>query len=244
MFALKRIAQGAALAVLASGSALAADLPRRSEAPMAPVYAPPIFTWTGFYVGLNAGATIGDSRYQFAPFFSNYAQSNVGFTGGGQLGYNWQMGPVVFGAETDINYRSGGSASNGWGNGGSNNNSGYFGTVRGRLGFTPMDRLLIYGTGGLAYGNSNLPNNVVGLDSFGAPRSFYGSNNNGTKLGWTAGAGAEYAITPKWSVKAEYLYVNLGKTNVNYVDAFTGLPGYASASNRNHVVRLGINYHF
>lgn len=245
MKTLVRIVQGTALAALTAGGALAADLPRRTVAPAAPAYiAPPLFTWTGFYVGLNAGATIGDSKYQYAPFFNNYAQSGVGFTGGGQIGYNFQTGPVVFGLETDINYRSGSSSANNWGYGGATNTSGYFGTVRGRLGFTPMDRLLIYGTGGLAYGNANFPNTIAGVDGFGVPRAFYGSNNNGTKLGWTAGAGAEYAITPKWSIKAEYLYVNLGRTNVNYVDAYSGVPFSASAKNANHVVRLGVNYHF
>lgn len=240
-----RIAQAAAFALLA-GSASAADLPRRTQAPAAPAYiAPPLFTWSGFYVGLNAGANIGDSRYRFSPFFNNYGQSGVGFTGGGQIGYNFQTGPVVFGAETDINYRSGSSNSNNnFAFGGATNTSGYFGTVRGRLGFTPMDRLLIYGTGGLAYGNTNFPSTVAGLDAFGAPRAFFGSNNSGTKLGWTAGAGAEYAITPKWSVKAEYLYVDLGRTNVNYVDAFSGGAFSASAKNANHVVRMGVNYHF
>lgn len=242
---LVRIAPGAALAAVTAGGALAADLPRRTVAPAAPAYiAPPLFTWTGFYAGLNAGATIGDTRYQYAPFFNNYAQSGVGFTGGGQIGYNFQTGPVVIGLETDINYRGGSSSSSNWAYGGANSSSGYFGTIRGRLGFTPMDRLLIYGTGGIAYGSTSFPNTIAGIDGFGVPRAFYGQNNQGTKFGWTAGAGAEYAITPKWSVKAEYLYVDLGKSYVNYYDAASGAVLPASARNANHVVRLGVNYHF
>jgi outer membrane immunogenic protein len=233
---------GAALVALASGSAFAADLPRRTEpAPVAPIYAPPIFTWTGAYVGLNAGATINDSRYSFAPFFNSYAQSGVGFTGGGQIGYNWQTGPLVIGAETDINFRSGTSGSgNGWAS--SNNSSGYFGTLRGRIGYA-WDRVLIYGAGGLAYGNANFPTTVVGIDAFGVPRAFYGSNNAGTRLGWTAGAGVEWAFAPNWSVKAEYLYVDLGRSNVSYTGALL-VPVVASAQNRDHVVRMGVNYHF
>jgi len=105
---------GAALA-LSAGAALAADLPRRNVAPVAPVYAPPVFTWTGFYVGLNAGANINDSRYAWAPFFNQNGQSGVGFTGGGQIGYNWQMGALVLGLETDINYRGASSSGGNWG---------------------------------------------------------------------------------------------------------------------------------
>lgn len=236
-----RMVLGAAFAGVAASSALAADLPRRTEAPAAPIYAPPLFTWTGLYAGVNAGAAINDSRYLYAPFFNANGNGNVGFTGGGQIGYNWQMGPVVFGAETDINYRSGSGSSGSLG--ASNSQAGYFGTVRGRLGYA-FDRLLIYGTGGLAYGNTNFPTSIAGLDAFGTPRAFFGSNNSGTSLGWTAGAGAEYAITPKWSVKAEYLYVDLGRKTVNYVDGISGLPLAASASNRNHIVRVGLNYHF
>lgn len=235
--------QSAAIVALTAGSALAADLPRRTEAPLAPVYAAPIFTWTGFYVGLNAGAAINDSKYNWSGFFNNYGQSGVAFTGGGQIGYNWQTGPLVLGLETDINYRGSSSNNNAWGLGGSNSGSGYFGTVRGRLGYA-IDRLMIYGTGGLAYGNANFPTNVLGVDNFGTPRFFVGNNNNGTRLGWTLGAGAEYALNPHWSVKAEYLYVDLGKSTVGYVDAFSGLPVSMQARNSDHIVRAGLNYRF
>jgi len=246
-----RIFQGVAMAALATSAlggipARAADLPRRTEAPMAPVYAPPVFTWTGFYVGLNAGAAISDSRYQFSPFFNQNGNGGVAFTGGGQIGYNWQMGALVLGLETDLNYRGRSSNNNGaTGFGGANTSTaGYFGTVRGRLGFAATDHLLIYGTGGLAYGKTNFPTTIAGIDAFGTPRAFVGSNNNGVTVGWTAGAGLEYALTPNWSIKGEYLYVDLGRKSVAYVDALSGASLTASANNRNHVVRMGLNYRF
>ena len=239
---LRTLLAGTILAVAATSGASAADLPRRTQPAAAPVYAPPIFTWTGFYAGLNAGANINDNRYAWRPFFNSNGQSGLGFTGGAQIGYNWQMGALVLGLETDINYR-GASRSDGAGFGGSNASSGYFGTVRGRLGYA-FDRLLIYGTGGLAYGDANFPTSVVGVDAFGVPRAFYGSNNAGTRLGWTLGAGAEYALSQNWSIKAEYLYVDLGRSNVGYVDALSGVPVVATARNRDHVVRMGVNYRF
>lgn len=244
MLKMRTLLQGAAIAALATTSAYAADLPSRKEPPpIAPAYAPPVFTWTGFYVGINAGAAINDNRYTWSAFLNNNSSGGVGFTGGGQIGYNWQTGPLVLGLETDLNYRGGSSSSNS-AFGFTNSKSGYFGTVRGRIGYA-IDRLLIYGTGGLAYGNTSYPNNVTGIDAFGTPRALIGlNNNNGTRLGWTAGAGAEYAFNQHWSVKAEYLYVDLGRNSVNYIDLFSGLPTTLNARNSEHIVRAGINYHF
>ena len=233
---------GVAIAAITAGSALAADLPRRTAPPVAP-YIVPVFTWTGFYIGANAGAAINDSRYSYSAFLNNYGQSGTSFTGGGTLGYNYQMGAFVLGLETDLNYL-GKTSSNNSTFGGSNSSSGYFGTVRGRAGFA-FDRALFYATGGLAYGRTNFPSTIVGLDAFGTPRAFYGFNNSDkTKLGYTVGAGVEYALTNNWSIKGEYLYVDLGKSSVGYVDAGTGLGLTSTAQNRNHIVRAGVNYRF
>lgn len=244
MLKLRTILQGAAIAALATTSAYAADLPSRKEAPIAPVYAPPVFTWTGLYVGLNAGAAINDNRYNWSAFFNNYGSSGVAFTGGGQIGYNWQTGPVVLGLETDLNYRGASSSSNAFGFGSASNKAGYFGTVRGRLGYA-FNHFMVYATGGLAYGNTSYPNSVFGVGVFGLPHAFFGTGNNaGTRLGWTVGAGAEYALNQHWSIKGEYLYVDLGKNTVNYLDAITGLPVTLTARNADHIVRAGVNYRF
>jgi outer membrane immunogenic protein len=109
--------------------AVAADLPsRRSPAPV--VSSVPSFTWTGFYLGANAGIGWGAG-----------GSNNAGFIGGGQAGFNYQMGSIVIGGETDLQYADIGTLN-------------YFGTIRGRVGFG-FDRALVYGTGGFAYGGGD-----------------------------------------------------------------------------------------
>ena len=237
---------GVAIAAITASSVLAADLPRRTAPPVAP-YIVPIFTWTGFYLGLNAGAAFNDSRTQNSAFFNGYNQNGTSFTGGGQAGYNYQMGQFVLGLETDINYLGKTTNNNNsFGSYGNNNNrDGYFGTVRGRIGFA-LDRALFYGTGGLAYGRTNMQSAFVGPDAFGTPRAFYSYNNNNdrTKIGYAVGGGIEYALTNNWSIKGEYLYVDLGRSNNAYFDAGTGLSFTSNAQNRNHIARAGVNYRF
>src|SRR5216683_3372728 len=159
------LAMTVASAIAAAGSAGAADLPRGP----APYYAPPpasIYNWTGFYAGLNLGYEWG-----------KVTNSNIdpsGIAGGAQIGYNWQVGQVVFGAETDFQ----GSAaddtfapykfSNPW-----------FGTLRGRAGFA-LNNILFYATLGLAYGD------LKGV--------FFGLSENKMHSGWAGGAGAEVGI--------------------------------------------------
>ena len=105
----------AALTVGAAFAAQAADLPTRKEAP-APVFVPPPFTWTGFYIGLNAGGIWGSGSVSSTlyangfPFLAtewpggNFGGSQTGFLGGAQAGYNWQSGAFVFGVETDFDW--------------------------------------------------------------------------------------------------------------------------------------------
>ena len=238
-----RPALAAAVLALASGPALAADLPsRKAPPPVAYVAPPPVFTWTGFYVGLNAGAAIDNTRYGWSPFSPDYRPGGVAFTGGAQAGYNWQTGPLVLGVETDIAYRgASGNSNNGFG--ALSMGAGYFGTARARLGYA-IDRLLIYGTGGLAYGSVNFPGAASGFGLGGAPHFLTRLDNPGTRLGWTAGAGVEYALTRNWSVKAEYLYVDLGRNSANYLDLVTGAPVALQARNSDHILRAGLNYRF
>jgi outer membrane immunogenic protein len=239
----------AALAVAGAVSAQAADLPTRKEAP--PVFVPPPFTWTGFYVGVNAGGvwtnggnasttvfangfpigTISGVPATLADVFpgSNFGGGQSGFIGGGQAGYNWQTGAFVFGVETDFDgttlsrsrsvigptfvepifglndfFTANGSVKLDW-----------LGSTRGRVGYTYFDnRLLIYGTGGVAYGGASSR-----LDAFDAVDGFSFSTSGGSssRVGWTAGGGVEYAFTNNWIIGAEYLYYNLGSRNLNIV---------------------------
>lgn len=197
---------GAALA-LAAVSAAAADIARTPSPYITPA---PVggYNWAGGYVGANFG-------YQWATVTS-FPTDPSGFAGGIQAGYNWQSGQFVFGAETDLQ-RSGADDtfaaykfSNPW-----------FGTVRGRAGFA-MNNVLLYATAGLAYGTGKVE--IGGL------------SESHTAFGWAGGAGIEVGFTPNWSVKAEYLYVDLNEKP--YV--LTGI----SNGIQSNMLRFGINYRF
>jgi outer membrane immunogenic protein len=182
------------------GFAEGADLPVRKVAPLPPP-APAIYKWTGFYGGLNLGAGIPE-------------RGGVGVIGGGQIGYNYQVSPLfVAGIETDFQ----GTTLGGGGGRGPRGGRGvdWFGSVRGRFGVTAFSpALLLYGTGGFAYGD-------VG---------------NSVAPGWTAGGGVEWAFSPAWSAKVEYLYTDLRSGGAP--------PAPFSGGARFHTVRAGVNYHF
>jgi outer membrane immunogenic protein len=223
-------------------AASAADLPARS-APMAPVIAAvPLFTWTGFYVGVNAGYgwnTNSNNNGFYNPalgtFYSGGGGSDGGFVGGGQVGYNYQVGQFVVGVETDIQYadinsNNNGFAYNGYA-GGSNNSGNWFGTVRARGGFA-FDRALIYATGGFAYGDIGGGSSLV----YNPTASYYYSGGSSTNTGWTLGGGVEYAFTNNLTAKVEGLYINLDSNNHSvYGNSNKGEFG---------VVRAGLNYKF
>ena len=233
----------AATALIALGlGANAADLPMRS-APAPIIAAVPIFTWTGFYVGVNAGYgwnSNSNNNSYYDPLLSNYGGGggdDGGFVGGGQVGYNYQINQFVIGVETDIQYADIGSNGGYFGSVYGNNDSGnWFGTLRVRAGFA-FDRALIYATGGFAYGD------VGNRNSFVSPlvQNYYYDNGNSTNTGWTLGAGFEYAFTNNLTARIEGLYVSLDSDSNNSV--------YAGAYNRSDkgefgVVRAGLNYKF
>jgi outer membrane immunogenic protein len=259
---------GALASTALASAAFAADLPSRAPAAPPLLYSAPVFTWTGFYAGLNAGVAIGNT---FSPTFvagglfpsaaSNLvpAASSGGsaFTGGLQAGYNWQMNQFVFGLETDINWRAGSGGLNGTyatnpaGYGAAYpsytlsgfNNDRWFGTLRGRLGFA-ADRALFYVTGGLAYGERD--SGTVTVNGAGAfPNVTFGSGGNGWRSGWVLGGGIEYAVTNNWTVRGEYLHVDLGSTTTTYTGGGGGLLNYrVRRSNTDDIIRAGVNYKF
>lgn len=231
-----RIVFIAAAIVVSAGSAVAADLPSTK----APIYVPPpVFSWTGPYIGINVGAGIGNGE------FANQAPLSGGaFLGGVGIGYNWQVSPNwVVGLEADADYR--GPVNPGWNQFGwvASSDIGYIGTFRPRIGYA-LDHLLIYATGGLAYGNVIAPKNYGGffLPGFIGVRQ----DNNDTLLpGWTVGGGVEYAFNSNWSVKAEYLYAQLQHSNPSYWTAVWPVaPIQIATSTSEHIVRLGVNYRF
>src|SRR5271165_7135194 len=226
-------AAAAALTVAGAFAAQAADLPTR-KAPPAPVFVPPPFTWTGFYIGLNAGgvwstgnirSTVIDPTFGVigASWPNTNFGSNSGFIGGGQAGYNWQTGAFVLGVETDFDGTSLSRSRtfigpsfiepiNGFTDNFSANGSvrlNWLGSTRARVGWavTPDNRLMIYGTGGVAYGGGSAHLNVFDADN----GWFWSSgSNSATRTGWTVGGGVEYAFTNNIIFGAEYLYYNLG----------------------------------
>jgi outer membrane immunogenic protein len=227
----KFLLAGVALSgLVTAGAASAADLPRRSAPPMAPIVTPaiPIFTWTGFYVGANAGYGWGNSgsNTMFVapgaiPGFDGgtiaYSGSDAGFVGGGQAGYNYQIGSFVVGVETDIQWADLANGRVGLATGDfpagfvpATRGAGidWFGTARARAGFA-FDRALIYATGGFAYGG--------GGDSSGI-------NGSDTRTGWVLGGGAEYAFTNNLTFGLEGLWVNLDSSNTTGVIGTAGTP--------------------
>jgi outer membrane immunogenic protein len=219
---------------LTAYSANAADLPYRGT-PASPLFSPaPAFSWTGLYTGLNAGYGWSDSvTHRLDPDNDviEFDRSG-GFVGGGQIGYNFQIGKSVLGVETDLQYAAIGNKSGLFGTAYFPDNSdGYFGTVRARLGFA-VDRTLVYGTGGIAYGDigGNKAYDVA-LDN---PRS------TDPNWGWTLGGGIEYSITNNITARLDGLYVNLDTRETYEV----GTGTITSPSTEFGVIRTGLSYKF
>ena len=247
----------AAVAVIGFASvASAADLP--VKAPMytkAPVVAP-LYNWTGFYIGLNAGYSWGRQDNDLVNVvtgvteFSNSDHLN-GFIGGGQIGYNWQVNQWVFGLEAD--FQGSGQKGDGTffiatvpgivaaGTPASTFNYtdklDWFGTVRGRIGYAmgATGNWLPYVTGGRAYGHGEISGTTTSL---GVATSFSGSQDYS---GWTVGGGVEWAFLNNWSAKVEYLYIDFGDGPTVPVSATRDI---VSGKMTDNILRAGLNYKF
>jgi outer membrane immunogenic protein len=235
-----------ALPVLAA-TASAADLS------LAPIYRAPTSVqaapaWTGFYVGGNIGGGWASAPSDFSttgPVFGTANNHMSGFAGGAQVGYNWQYGPAVLGTETDFQFANidgnlstscpaalcGVAVTANY-----QQKLPWFGTVRGRLGYA-QDGWLLYATGGYAY--ARLETNATAT----AGAATAALSQQTLRDGWTAGGGIEVALTPRWSIKAEYLYMDFGSKTTTF--AVPGLPTLTDQSKLNmNVVRTGVNYRF
>ena len=207
-----------------SGQALAADLPvAPPRAPVAFIPPPPVFTWSGIYVGGNGGYSFGTTTPSLGGL-SGAGFSTNGTVAGGTIGGNYQTGGVfVFGLEGDFdwdNIKGNPSACVGC-----QVSSTWLATARGRVGVA-WDRLLFYGTGGVAFQNVKF--------AVTAPPLTTALASTVTAIGWTAGGGVEYALSPNWSVKAEYLYANFNNQTIG--------PGTFTLIE--NIVRGGVNYRF
>lgn len=218
----------AAVALLATSfsSAQAADLRQpHFKAPQpykgAPYPVVAYYNWTGFYLGAVGGYSWGRSNWDLVGINTK----PDGWHLGGTLGYNFQAGSFVWGLETDLAW-SNLKGSTTVGGATFNTESRWFGTARGRIGYA-ADRFLPYITGGLAYGDIR-----ASIDPFGL-------SANKTKVGWTVGAGLEYAFLANWTVKAEYLYVDLGRFDTGFA-----APVALNVGLQQHMARVGLNYRF
>lgn len=210
--------------VALAGAAAAADLPPRAPQSYykAPVMAPPPYTWSGFYIGVNGGGAWGRSNWDIPGSFNTY-----GGLVGGTVGYNYQVSQAVFGIEGDIDWASikGTTNTAPCGVVGCTTSDTWLSTVRGRLGYA-ADRFMPFVTGGLAVGDIRASSPV-------------GSGST-TNAGWTVGGGLEFALVGNWTAKAEYLYVDLGKFNCGLGCGQT----INNVSFTTSLVRGGLNYRF
>jgi outer membrane immunogenic protein len=263
---MKKILLGAAVAMLGIAPALAADMaPSYTKAP--PPVAAMVYSWTGFYVGGNVGyswfdrnSTLstpdqGSATSFFGPALAAGALPSVygvnprGWLGGGQAGYNWQAGMWVFGVEADIQGADikGTAALATTGIPGfvpigaaAGEKLDWFGTARGRVGIA-ANTALFYVTGGLAYGHVQ----HAFFTAAPAVGQSAGGSDSQVDVGYTVGAGVEWAFNNNWSVKGEYLYMDLGNRTTTAL-GITGTPATAILNLRSHdqynIVRVGLNY--
>jgi outer membrane immunogenic protein len=260
--AVKKLAIAVSILAISAVSASAADMAVKA-APM-PMAAP--FSWTGFYVGGNVGYGWGDrgasvvapdaaSVAFFGPAIAAgalptfYKPNPGGVIGGVQAGYNWQFNRAVVGIEADFQ----GSDVNGTRTintagipgfvpitGIASERLDWFGTVRGRLGYA-ANTALFYVTGGVAYGSVNhayfTSAPTVGQIAAGSARQ--------DNVGYAVGAGVEWAFNQNWSVKGEYLFMDLGSHNTTAFGV-AGTPVGATLVMRNsdqfNIARVGVNY--
>jgi outer membrane immunogenic protein len=263
------------LPIIAFGQiASAADMPSKA----APAYAPPpVYNWSGFYVGLNAGAAFGRAQEQTTTVFSPtgyFASTSVpaiqaagdqtttktDFTGGGQIGFNWQSNHVVLGLETDFEFLGFKTSTL---NGSvypccaptaftisQSAKADWLWTLRPRLGWAE-NNWLFYVTGGLAV--TEIKGDFLFSDTFATANE--SASISKTRAGWALGGGVEYAWAGPWSVRVEYLHVDFGnfdnaKTTSSNLTAFT--PAIAFPTNvfthsikfTDDIVRVGLNYRF
>jgi outer membrane immunogenic protein len=244
----------------------AADMPVKAAPPMRAA----LYNWTGFYVGANFGYSVGNDRTTTSLFdpgavtsaspLTDFVVAPKGVLGGLQAGYNWQATRNwLVGFEADIQAANQtdtacslacvtevGATTDKFT---TEQKLQYFGTLRGRLGVV-SDNVLFYGTGGAAFGHVN--QTVIGIQKFSFPPGAGATSSTAvageTLFGWAAGGGIEAALSGNWTLKAEYLYMNLGDMKPNVFNGFTpGVPptpnvATTNSTIRDHIVRVGINY--
>jgi outer membrane immunogenic protein len=227
------------LTIALSQMASAADLPMKPAYKAPPMLAPtPVYNWTGFYVGGNLGRAWGNLEVSDVTNGGTISPDASGFTGGGQFGYDYQMGPWVIGIRNLINgtnisknltYTSPNFS------GTINSHVNWFDTLTARGGYLVQPNLLLYVQGGAAWTKWDVTFNNNGSQVGGI---------SGSKTGWTAGGGVEWMFVPHWSAFLEYNYMGFG-TYSNAVNTCIGATcGTFSGKADIQDVLVGVNYKF
>jgi len=211
------------------------------------------------FAGPYVGATIGFATHHVDinnRLAGEFKDNETAFTGGGYLGYNWNLGCFLLGIETDFNYLNTSPTGVDIETGPTsltettnyNSRLDWFGTLRGRAGYLVMDNWMLYGTGGLAYAkvDHTLTDNCVGCGNSIFNLGPFSQSNKSTKTGWTAGGGTEYLFAPHWLLRAETLYVDLGSETRTYVVVTPAATGrlVAEWDDQFWVGRFGVTYAF
>lgn len=236
MMRINRLADGCGIAALAGSVAallLAGGQARAADLTPPPPPAPASFSWSGLYVGANvgyAGATVSESA-SGAATGTGSASMPAGI-GGGQIGYNYQIGAVVLGFEADFDGNMATKSSAAFGGVSGTNQIPWLATLRGRAGVA-FDRYLVYATAGGVAGELNSNVNVNGIGSASTANTF---------SGWTAGGGLEVGITDRLSARVEYLYL----ASISDITAAQVGPPFATVTShvQDNLVRVGLNYRF
>jgi outer membrane immunogenic protein len=240
---MKKILVAGLVAGAWTSGALAADLGPYTPPPPAhyePAYEPVrdhAYSWRGFYLGANGGYAWGNSNSAYYDGVTGFGGGNFspdGWYGGGQIGYNAQFNWLVLGIEADMQGADIGDTAVLDTPGAftqATTDINWFSTVRGRVGYA-AGPALIYFTGGWAF--ADVSTSVTSTDNIGT----VSMGKDDIKSGYTLGGGLEWAFAPNWSLKTEYLYVDLGK------DSFDTPVGAFSNDTEFHTVRAGLNFRF
>jgi outer membrane immunogenic protein len=229
---MKQILAASVLSLMSFG-ALAADLPRRGAAVApAPAFVAQPFNWSGVYIGAHAGYSLTKPRYtDLADANYNINPGMDGVTFGPYAGVNFQSGALVYGAELDLSFGS--VAADADPSATFNNytdlDQRWSGNVRVRVGYS-VGSALLYVAGGVAFANIKVDDTDAG----------YGSSSK-THVGWTIGAGIEYAPSQNWITRGEYLYSDLRRESFTIMGSS---PYSAAVAPQNHTFRVGIAYKF
>jgi outer membrane immunogenic protein len=233
----------AGLSLALGQAALAADLPQRPVYKAPPIMSPvPVYNWTGFYVGGYVGGAWGSVDITDVNTGASASPNNGGFAGGGQIGFDYQMGQWVIGIRNIFDGTSisdGATLSSPLFSGTVNSDLRWFDALTGRVGYLVQPNLLIYGQGGAAWTSWNITANVNGVQ--------VAEISGGNRTGWTVGGGVEWMFVPQWSAFLEYNYMGFGTRSAAGQICLAGVACTTDTFSGKadlQTVLVGVNYKF